>query len=305
MNPFGQYKSSLKPIEIRELHGLLLFKPIAFVFTKVFCHTPVTPNQISIISLFLGIVAGVVVAFGTLISIMAGGLLFIFSAAPGYNSGKLFRSKKNEIKVERMVDGAVACFACIVFYIGLAIGLSKLVTSNQIYLPMNPWILALIMNLAHALHAIITDYYPNKYEGQVFGKYLYPKSQIVEFDEEKLKLGKREGKGVEKLILNGHIKYCKMQASRAAANPIKYTPESCARNSFLLVFLWNIIGPAMHAFMLGLLLILVNPMMFLWLAVVFANIWMLLLFASQEHFDDKLVLVEELKDRLLPIYNRY
>jgi phosphatidylglycerophosphate synthase len=288
MNLFNQYKSSLKPIVIEELPDLLFFRPIAFVFVKIVYPTRLTPNHISLLSLAIGVLAGIVLSFGTKLGLTLGGTLYLLATSLDCSDGMLARLKKNGTKVGRIVDGAVDYITTLAVYIGMAVGLSKLMAANQISLPMNPWLLALAMNLAHALHAIVTDYFRNKYETQVFGKSLDPKSQIVEFEEEKLRLGNEKGKGVEKFIVSGYIKYCKMQAMKKSNPPIKYLPESYAKNNRLVVFLWNIIGPSMHAFMLGLSLMLLNPMVFFWFVIVFANIWMVLLFTVQKYFDTKL-----------------
>jgi phosphatidylglycerophosphate synthase len=288
MNLLEQYKASLKAIEIEELPDLLFFRPIAFIFVKIFYPTRLTPNHISLISLAVGVISGIVLAFGSKLSLALGGVLYLLATALDCSDGMLARLKKNGTKVGRVVDGAVDYLTTLAVYIGMAIGLTKLVAANQISLPMNPWLLAIVMNLAHALHAIFTDYYRNMYESQVFGKSLDPKSQIMEFEQEKLKLGQEKGKKVEKFIVSNYIRYCKIQLRKNSKPSVRYAPEGYAKYNRVLVFLWNLIGPAIHAFLLGLSLFLVKPMVFFWFVIVFANLWMLLLFVAQKYFDRKL-----------------
>ena len=54
-----QYKASIKDISIEQPLHLYFFRPIAFVFVKLFYPFPLTPNQISFLSMTTGIAGGI------------------------------------------------------------------------------------------------------------------------------------------------------------------------------------------------------------------------------------------------------
>jgi phosphatidylglycerophosphate synthase len=288
MKLFGQYKASLKSVEIEEFSDLVFFRPLAFVFVKLFYKTPLTPNHISIISMAVGIASGIALATGTPNSFVIGGILYILATAIDCSDGMIARLKKNGTKIGRIIDGAVDYITTISVYLGMAIGLTKMVAANTIELPMNPWLLVVIMGAAHSLHSIVTDYYRNKYESHVFNKPLDAKSQLEEFEEEKQRLSLQKGRKIEKFIVKQYVRYCKLQVVKQDKPPVKYKSESYTQYNRVLIFLWNIIGPSGHILMLAISLIILTPMLFFWFVVVFANAWMLLLFAFQKYFDKKL-----------------
>src|SRR5213082_3099465 len=52
-----EYKRSLKMPEAEEIFDLLFYRPIAFVFVKIIYRLPITPNQVTGLSLLAGLIS--------------------------------------------------------------------------------------------------------------------------------------------------------------------------------------------------------------------------------------------------------
>ncbi len=55
-----EYQSSLKSLETENIVDRKFYRPIGFYFAKLLSHTKVTPNMVTILSIFVGLGGGVV-----------------------------------------------------------------------------------------------------------------------------------------------------------------------------------------------------------------------------------------------------
>ena len=77
MSLLNEYKNSLKSFDVEEILDLLIYRPVSFLFVKLIYPTNLTPNQISVISMFFGIFSGVLYSFGKYEFLIAGAI-FLF-----------------------------------------------------------------------------------------------------------------------------------------------------------------------------------------------------------------------------------
>ena len=54
-----EYKRSLKMPEAEEVFDLIFYRPLAFVFVKLVYRSPVTPNQVTLLSMIAGLIAAI------------------------------------------------------------------------------------------------------------------------------------------------------------------------------------------------------------------------------------------------------
>jgi phosphatidylglycerophosphate synthase len=108
--PAQGYRSTLKPLEVEELIDLLVHRPLAHLLVLAVKGTAITPDQLTIVSMLVGVAAGV----ATLSSFVTGrpylwlgGLLLILSAVVDCSDGQLARLRKTSSTFGRMLDGAV------------------------------------------------------------------------------------------------------------------------------------------------------------------------------------------------------
>lgn len=274
---FREYKDSLKDIAVEEVVDLVIFRPIAFLLVKIIYHFPVTPNQISFLSMSVGIVSGVFFAFGDKESFIIGGLLYALAHILDCCDGMIARLKKNGSPLGRIIDGWTDYVTGTAVYIGLFLGLQNgtfALTSVQSLLLMVPASISLI------LHSMIVDFYRHEFLAHGLGKV----SSILDdrnMFAQRLQTLKQEKKNYfEMLLLTFYLAYTKVQLKKEKVKreyPMKIYFEQNRR----LVFLWNWIGAASHIFMLVLATLLYEPIVFFVYILGVSNIWMLLMITIQ------------------------
>ena len=153
-----EYRSSLKSMDTEETFDLIFYRPIGFVWAKIARRLGVTPNVITIASIFLGIGAGVAFYFNNFwINLLGAGLLMW---ADSFDSadGQLARMTRQYSRIGRILDGLSGdiWFFCIY----LAICLRENVTSEFfIDHKWAIWVLASLTGVCHAIQAAMADYY--------------------------------------------------------------------------------------------------------------------------------------------------
>ncbi len=100
-----EYRASLKSVAVEEPIDLLLHRPLAFLVAKAAKPTPITPNQLTVLSMVLGLVSGVVMTAGTQSAALWGAALLVGSQVVDCSDGMLARMRKAGSELGRMLDG--------------------------------------------------------------------------------------------------------------------------------------------------------------------------------------------------------
>ena len=117
-----EYKASLKSSDTEEHIDLFFYRPMGFAWAKFFEKMGVTPNVVTILSIFLGVAGGVLLYFGN------GPLrwlnyvgIFLIIWANTYDSadGQLARLTKQYSRVGRILDGLSGDFWFVAIYFAL------------------------------------------------------------------------------------------------------------------------------------------------------------------------------------------
>ena len=104
------FRATIKPVEVEELIDLFVHRPLAHLIARAAYPTAITPDQLTLCSMFVGIAAGWCtwssLARGA--SYLAvGGLLLIASAVVDCSDGQLARMRQSSSRYGRMLDGLV------------------------------------------------------------------------------------------------------------------------------------------------------------------------------------------------------
>ncbi|MCD7932473.1 MAG: CDP-alcohol phosphatidyltransferase family protein [Tannerellaceae bacterium] len=149
-----EYEASLKSIETENYIDRVFYRPIGFRITTLLRNTGITPNQITIFSIFVG-AAGGYCFYPANIWYTLMGILFLVSAnILDCVDGQLARLTGIKSKIGRILDGLAGdiWFACIYFAFAFRLG--------DVYGYTNWFILlGVISGLSHLVQANITDYY--------------------------------------------------------------------------------------------------------------------------------------------------
>lgn len=98
---------------------------ISFLFNQIFIRTNITPNQITFLSLFVGLLAAFLVSYGTSWLLIAGGILIILSYALDCCDGDIARYKKMTSKKGSWLDFISDEIKNSSFIFGITIGLFR------------------------------------------------------------------------------------------------------------------------------------------------------------------------------------
>ncbi|MDR0758325.1 MAG: CDP-alcohol phosphatidyltransferase family protein [Tannerella sp.] len=148
-----EFEASLKSVETENVVDLYFYRPIGFQISRILQNTGITPNMITALSIFVGVGAGVMFAFDSLVFNLTGIFLLIFANILDCVDGQLARMTGIKSEIGRILDGAAGYLWFLAIYVCLALRLTNMYHTAWFFLP------ALISGLSQILQANITDYY--------------------------------------------------------------------------------------------------------------------------------------------------
>jgi len=141
-----------------------LYRRISVRITRIFLHTSITPNQISIISIFIAVLGGVLLSIGEFWFFVMGGLCFIFSTLLDGVDGEVARYKKMTSRMGERLETLNYCVTHLSMYIGLVWGVYRSLGNSLVLLFGLPMILLNLLtnprklkNIAWEINALITE----------------------------------------------------------------------------------------------------------------------------------------------------
>ena len=154
------YRDTLKSMDTEETIDLWFYRPIGYAWACLARRLGITPNAITIASIFLGVGAGIMMYFNDLWLNVIGMLLLVWANSFDSADGQLARMTKQYSRIGRILDGVSGdlWFAAIYFAICFRTN-----DTDDMFSPM-PWLIwtiAIIAGLCHAKQAAMADYYRN------------------------------------------------------------------------------------------------------------------------------------------------
>lgn len=152
----SEYESSLKSIETENKIDRIFYRPLGFVIAKALKNTGVTPNMITILSIFVGLGAGIMFYFPHHLTFTIYGILFLVCAnILDCVDGQLARLTGIKSEIGRILDGFAGDLWFFCIYVSLALRLiHEYPQWWYLFFP-----LAIISGLSHQKQAAMTDYY--------------------------------------------------------------------------------------------------------------------------------------------------
>ena len=151
--PNTEYETSLKSIETENYIDRLFFRPVGFVIAKLLRKTDITPNTITIISIFVGVAAGPLFYFDRISLTLSGILCLIIANTLDCVDGQLARLTGKISNIGRILDGLAGDIWFAVIYVFLALRLKNEFGTWLFFIP------AVLSAISHLIQANITDYY--------------------------------------------------------------------------------------------------------------------------------------------------
>lgn len=161
-----QYRDSLKSMDTEEHIDLAFYRPLGFAWAVLFAKLGISPNVVTIASIFLGVAGGVLLYFGDAPHLWLNYLgIFLIVWANTYDSadGQLARITKQYSRLGRILDGLSGDFWFVAIYFALVF--RELHFGDKLlgdYFATHQWIiwaLAIAAGVCHAKQAAMADYY--------------------------------------------------------------------------------------------------------------------------------------------------
>ncbi|MDR0830916.1 MAG: CDP-alcohol phosphatidyltransferase family protein, partial [Prevotellaceae bacterium] len=162
-NTKQNFESSLKSIETENWLDRIFYRKIGYKIAFWLKNSGITPNQITIISIFFGVAAGYLFYPVGLVADLSyphilwlnglGVILLIFANILDCVDGQLARLTGIKSQVGRILDGVAGDLWFISIYIFIAMRLSVEIGSSW------AWTLAALAGASNLIQANITDYY--------------------------------------------------------------------------------------------------------------------------------------------------
>ena len=148
-----EYEASLKSIETENYPDQWFYRPIGFRIAKMLRNTGITPNMVTILSIFVGAAAGPLFYQHDRLLILLGIICLVIANILDCVDGQLARLTGIKSEIGRILDGIAGDIWFTLIYVFLALKLKNEYGTWLFFIP------AVLSGLSHLIQANITDYY--------------------------------------------------------------------------------------------------------------------------------------------------
>lgn len=154
----SSYKDSLKSMDTEEWFDLIFYRPIGYGWALLAKRLGITPNAITIASIFLGVGAGVAFYYNNIWINLLGVVLLMWADSFDSADGQLARMTKQYSRIGRILDGVSGDIWFFAIYVAICLrenDTSEFFSTHQWVI----WVVAVVTGLVHATQAAMADYY--------------------------------------------------------------------------------------------------------------------------------------------------
>jgi hypothetical protein len=282
---FAEYKRSLKMVEVEEPFDLYFHRIISFMFVKLILPLPVSPNQISVAAMVMGVISGAFFALGTTQGNIYAALFYALYYLLDLSDGQVARLKKNGSTLGRVIDGISDYVTHLAIFIGLGVAVWS--GSGQSLFSLGLVVLAMFSLL---LHAVLFDYYRNRYLDYAFGTVSLYGDDLAELLDEQKRLDKEGGHQVSRFVLSMYLKYLALQnmllpVKDAGRSEKVFDSEDFLQRNKLPIRLWSMMGTSLHITLLIVLALMDQIGWYLYTVVGVINIYAVIMMVMQGFVD--------------------
>ncbi|MDR3308447.1 MAG: CDP-alcohol phosphatidyltransferase family protein [Tannerella sp.] len=148
-----EYEASLKSIETENCLDRWFYRPVGFRIARALRGSGITPNAITIISIFVGAAAGPLFYYDNIYFALVGILALILANILDCVDGQLARLTGIKSEIGRILDGFAGDVWFLCIYISLALRMNREYDTSLFFIP------AALSAISHLVQANITDYY--------------------------------------------------------------------------------------------------------------------------------------------------
>lgn len=205
------YQDTLKSLDTEEHIDLWFYRPIGYMWARLAQKLGITPNVITIASIFLGVGAGIAFYYNNLWINVLGMFLLVWANSFDSADGQLARMTGQYSRLGRILDGLAGDLWFITIYFSLCF--REIVTSD--FFIAHHWViwtLAVTTGICHAKQASMADCYRQFHLFFLKGKEGSELEQIDDLNA-KFKAIPWKGNFWKKLTMAFYVNYTKQQVS--------------------------------------------------------------------------------------------
>ncbi|MDR0845428.1 MAG: CDP-alcohol phosphatidyltransferase family protein [Tannerella sp.] len=147
-------ESTFKSLDTEEFIDIHFYRPIGYRWALFFKNLGVSPNTVTIFSIFIGIAAGICFYYTSLAVNLTGMFLLIWANTYDSADGQLARMTGQKTMLGRILDGMSGDLWFIAIYAAVCF---RMMPAWSFWI----WVLAAIAGFSHTKQASIADYYRN------------------------------------------------------------------------------------------------------------------------------------------------
>jgi hypothetical protein len=198
------FEDTLKSNDTEERIDIWFYRPIGYRIALFCAKVGITPNAVTIISIFFGVGAGILFYSPLLWVNVIGMLLLIFANSLDSADGQLARITNNKSRLGRILDGFAGDFWFASIHIAICLRSMNEGWTAAI------WILGIGAGISHLFQSAMADYYRNVHlyfiKGEEGSELDNSRDLQAEYDE--LSWGKDF---FQKFVANGYLGYTRFQ----------------------------------------------------------------------------------------------
>jgi phosphatidylglycerophosphate synthase len=200
------FENSLKSNDTEEKIDIWFYRPIGYQIALFCAKLGITPNAVTIISIFFGVAAGILFYYETLYINVIGMLLLVFANSLDSADGQLARMTNNKSRLGRILDGAAGDFWFISIHIAICLRSQNEGWSALIWVP------GVLAGFSHVVQSAMADYYRNVHLFFIKGTSGSELDNSAELQKEYDQLTWSRNFGM-KLVARFYLNYTNMQES--------------------------------------------------------------------------------------------
>ena len=154
------YRDTLKSMDTEETFDLIFYRPIGYAWACLAKKLGITPNAITIASIFLGVGAGIMFYYNDIWLNVIGIFLLVWANSFDSADGQLARMTKQYSRIGRILDGVSGDL----WFFSIYFAICFRTNANDLFFSPMPWLIwtiAIIAGICHAQQAAMADYYRN------------------------------------------------------------------------------------------------------------------------------------------------
>lgn len=273
-----EYRRSLKLPEAEELFDLGFYRPVAFAFVKTIYRLPVTPNQVTMLSMVSGVGAAWCFAGGTIPSLAWGAFWYAVANILDCADGQLARLQQSGTPLGRLVDGVADYVSSIAIFLGIGVGLASAGTPA--------WLAVVGAGASSALHALLFDHHQSEFLSIVRSDRAFTGAETTKIMAELARTGSSVWSAPRAAVLRLYLGYLRLQdrahpgGRRAPVEPGTYRNANAG-----MIRIWSFLGPTTNRTLLIVCALAGRLDAYCWVILLAGNSWLGVAYLLQRRVD--------------------